>query len=317
MDKRKAGKQEPSKREPSKQEEGKHERRQGRRVARTSSGRAVVGEVGRSAAGASEEPRWTTPAERHDRALALLCQGWRPPAIASALGTTPSTVRRWLRQGFAGIQREARKEYATALLRAVEAQREIAQAAWEAYHHERAVEEAVLRGELDRVKRRAIRRTGTGTGRRGRGRDVAADPANPANPEAPDDGDAVSGIDAEAGEELLIEEVERPRLPAQGARYLALAMAAQREMARLQGLYDELAEPEGHISITITRRPEGPENFPPEERAALIAAGRFGPVPAERPGGADGEATDAEEAGEPDDDREEGGQAADEGEGLP
>ena len=43
------------------------------------------------------------------------------------------------------------------LIRAIESQRAIAQAAWEAYERERVVEDAILRGELDRVRRRAIR----------------------------------------------------------------------------------------------------------------------------------------------------------------
>jgi hypothetical protein len=265
----------------------------------------VVPAAGQAIGGVDDQSRPASLAERQERALALLCQGLRPPAIAATLGTSPATVRRWLRRGFEGIQREAREEYTTALLRAVEAQREIAQAAWAAFHHEQAVEAAVLRGELDRVKRRAIRRTGAG--RRGRGREVAADQA---------DGPEGDAVEAPADEELLIEEVERPRLPAQGARYLALAMGAQREMARLQGLYDELAEPSGQISITITRRPEGPENFPPEERAALIAAGRFGPVPPSS--GADasgGTVVEAEESGDDRDDRDD--EEDGEGEALP
>jgi transposase len=211
---------------------------------------------------AFDDPRPASRAERQERALALLCQGLRPTAIAAAIGTTPGTVRRWLRTRFAGIAREAREEHAQALLRAIEAQREVARAAWEAYQHERAVEAAVLRGELDRLKRRAVRRQGTAPGRaRGRTRDGDADPVD-------DD----ESREAESREEVVLEEYERPRLPSQGARYLALALTAQREMARLQGLYDEIAQQPDQFSITITRRPAGPENLPPEECAALLAA---------------------------------------------
>ncbi len=223
-----------------------------------------------ASAGAAEDPRTAPLATRQERALALLCQGLRPTAIAEILGTTPGTVRRWLRKRFEGIAREAREEHASALLRAIESQREIARAAWEAYYNERAVEAAALHGELDRLKRRAVRRTGGS--RRGHERAVAADQ------EADQGADQVEGEADEDGEEILLEEYERPRLPAQGARYLALAMSAQREMARLQGLYDEIAQQPAEISITITRRPDGPENFPPEERATLMAAGVFGPV---------------------------------------
>jgi transposase len=215
---------------------------------------------------AAEDPQAAPLATRQERALALLCQGLRPSAIAQILGTTPGTVRRWLRQRFDGLAREAREEHASALLRAIESQREIARAAWEAYQHERAVEAAALRGELDRVKRRAVRRTGGS--RSGRARLAKVD-------QEANQGEADEDAD---GEEVLLEEYERPRLPAQGSRYLALAMSAQREMARLQGLYDEIAQQPGQISITITRRPDGPENVPPEERAAPIAAAMFGPV---------------------------------------
>ncbi|HEY7851063.1 MAG TPA: hypothetical protein VIC27_13410, partial [Ktedonobacterales bacterium] len=41
---------------------------------------------------------------------------------------------------------------------------------------------------------------------------------------------------------MALEEYERPRRSAQGARYLAVALAAQREVARLQGLYARLEE---------------------------------------------------------------------------
>ncbi len=45
-------------------------------------------------------------------------------------------------------------------------------------------------------------------------------------------------------------------------RFLALTLAAQREVARLQGLYQHVAPEPANVSITITRRPEGPENQP-------------------------------------------------------
>jgi hypothetical protein len=225
-------------------------RRGKKRPVKPQPGRALA------SAAAADDPRTVPLATRQERALALLCQGVRPSAIAQILGTTPGTVRRWLRTRFDGLAREARAEHASALLRAIESQREIARAAWEAYQHERAVEDAALRGELDRVRRRAVRRMGGSCDRRGR--------AVEAHQEA-EQGETDADAD---GEEVVLEEYERPRLPAQGSRYLSLAMSAQREIARLQGLYDEIAQQPGQISITITRRPDGPENLPPEERAA-------------------------------------------------
>lgn len=52
------------------------------------------------------------------------------------------------------------------------------------------------------------------------------------------------------------------RVP-QGARFLALALAAQREVARLQGLFEKLAEEPAPAMLTIVQRPAGPENQPP------------------------------------------------------
>ena len=45
--------------------------------------------------------------------------------------------------------------------------------------------------------------------------------------------------------------------------YLRLALIAQREVARLQGLYTRTDPPTDAISITIQERPAGPENHPP------------------------------------------------------
>src|SRR5581483_9344838 len=66
-------------------------------------------------------------------------------------------------------------------------------------------------------------------------------------------------------------EYERPKRASQGAKYLAVALAAQREMARLQGLYDEIAQEPAEIKITLIRRPDGPENIPPSQQPALPA----------------------------------------------
>jgi predicted transcriptional regulator len=56
-----------------------------------------------------------------------------------------------------------------------------------------------------------------------------------------------------------------------GARYLSVALAAQREVARLQGLYERISREPPPVHITITRRPEGPENRPPEPTASADA----------------------------------------------
>ena len=45
----------------------------------------------------------------------------------------------------------------------------------------------------------------------------------------------------------------------EGARYLSIALAAQREVARLQGLYYRIGREPAPVSITLTRRPESPD----------------------------------------------------------
>ncbi len=238
---------------------------------------------GQHAASGDEQPL----AMRQERAVTLLCQGMRPAAIAAALGTTPATVRRWVRRRFEAMAREARDDHVTALLQAIESQREIVRAAWEAYAHEREVEAAILRGELDFVRRRAVRRPDTGS-RGGRSSSRGKRDARTAS----DSGEP--GPTDETAEELLLEEYERPKHANQGAKYLAVTLAAQREMARLLGLYDEIAQEPAQISITITRRPDGPENIPPGQRPSLPA------LPALRDEDESGDENNAAEDEEPD-----------------
>ena len=120
----------------------------------------------------------------------------------------------------------------------------MASAAWEAYERERALDEALLRGDLDRVRRRAVR----GPRRSGGARGSSTSPDMGASEDCPP---------------LAEEEYERPKRSTQGPRYLQLALAAQREVARLQGLYARLEASDAEVRITLIRRPDGPENIPP------------------------------------------------------
>ncbi len=182
-------------------------------------------------------PAESAPGERARRAVTFYLQGRRVAEVAAELAVSETTVRRWTRQALTTLAADERAERATQLQRAIESQRTVASAAWEAYERERELDEALLRGELDHVRRRAIR------GPR-RSEASASDEASPCPP-------------------LAIEEYERPKRMAQGARYLAVALAAQREVARLQGLYARLEEADRAVHITISRRPDGPENRAP------------------------------------------------------
>lgn len=177
--------------------------------------------------------------ERARHAVALYLQGRRVAEVAAALEVSETTVRRWARRALASLATDERAERASQLQRAIESQRAVASAAWEAYERERELDEALLRGELDHVRRRAIRGHRT----------TSAD-----TPRRTSDDDCPP---------LAMEEYERPKRTTQGARYLTVALAAQREVARLQGLYARLEEAERDVRITISRRPDGPENRAP------------------------------------------------------
>ena len=258
-------------------------------------------------------------AERADRAFALYCQGMRPAAIAVELGASVASVRRWLRASLRALADETRDErrderrdeddapaegeasadptgqlaQVAQLVRAIESQRAIAHAAWDAYERERAVEDAILRGELDRVRRRAIRpathddatpgaasrRGPAAPGRRprlGRG-ERGVVPATPGEASGVGNGDSDGGPmipdAAESAGNIVLEEYERPRHTSQGARYLAVALAAQREVARLQGLYERIERALPGVHIILSRRPDGPENAPPAPGEDVDATG--------------------------------------------
>lgn len=185
--------------------------------------------------GERETGERTLEDERARRAVALYLQGRRVAEVAAALEVSETTVRRWTRRALATLAEDERAERVMQLQRAIESQRAVASAAWEAYERERQLDEALLRGELDHVRRRAIRGHRTTAAR-------AEDDDCPP---------------------LAMEEYERPRRTPQGARYLTVALAAQREVARLQGLYARLEQAERDVRITISRRPDGPENRAP------------------------------------------------------
>ncbi len=180
--------------------------------------------------------------ERARRAVAYYLQGRRVVDVAAELEVSETTVRRWARAALATLAADERAAQAMRLQRAIESQRAVASAAWEAYERERQLDEALLRGELDHVRRRAIR------GRRQASGGSASEP---------------NGSDEAPCPPLAMEEYERPKRSAQGARYLTVALAAQREVARLQGLYARLEQADHAVQITISRRLDGPENSAP------------------------------------------------------
>ncbi len=187
--------------------------------------------------------------ERVERALTRYLHGRRVGEIAAELAVSPSTVRRWIREALRSLADDARAERAAQLQRAIESQRAVASAAWEAYERERALDEALLRGDLDRVRRRAVR--GARHAATGRPASGALDP-----------------LASEDCPPVAEEEYERPARSTQGPRYLQLALAAQREVARLQGLYARLETSDSDVRITVTRGSDGSESAPPAADAS-------------------------------------------------
>lgn len=179
------------------------------------------------------------------RALALYRRGMRPEEIASTLAIPPETLSALLKRWRRELRDERRAEQSSHALLAVESVRAICAEAWAAFEREREIERATLAGELDHVKRRVTRPTAAREG-------------------------------GSASEETLIEELERPRLTNQGPRYLSVALAAQREIARLLGLYDEAGKDREPVEILITRNPPWPEPDPsdwlPEDEEGSPAA---------------------------------------------
>ena len=180
-----------------------------------------------------------------ERAIALYCRGARPDEIAATLAIPPeeltSVLRRWQRR----LQEERRADDKYQSVLAVESLRAISAAAWAAFEREREIERATLNGELDHVKRRVTRAAPAPRGK-------------------------------SAAEETLLEEFERPRLSNQGPRYLSVALTAQREMARLLGLYDEAGKDREPVEILITRNPPWPEpdasDWPADEEISSASA---------------------------------------------
>ncbi len=70
----------------------------------------------------------------------------------------------------------------------------------------------------------------------------------------------------------ISEEFDRPRRHSSRVRYLAVIIAAQREIARLEALYDDIAQqPVDLPRIVISRRPDGPEHPVPSPRPRIAS----------------------------------------------
>ena len=211
---------------------------------------------------APRDPQRRDPA-RHERAFALYLAGYRTTQIADQFHVTDRTVRYWLRDKREDAAKESLAERPNRLIRAIEAQRAISAAAWTAYEDLRERDRLSRAGQLDLHARRVIRTTTH------RGTDAAATLAA-ALLAAPD-----LAPDAPTSE-VIVEDYRRPQLGAQIAKYLSIVATAQREIARLQGLYDLRPTDTGQDTppIIISHQPDAPSDLrpmPPEASSGNLA----------------------------------------------
>ncbi|HLZ23760.1 MAG TPA: hypothetical protein VKQ30_16740 [Ktedonobacterales bacterium] len=176
---------------------------------------------------------YDTPDEavNRERATALYCRGHRIADIATRLDVSVSTITTWLTDARYLLSAELRASREELTLRAIESARAVAAEAWEAYERDEQIEREILAGQHDYLRRRVTR----------------PDRASP-HRVASDEG----STDEDAGGDLLYEEFERPRHSRQAARFLMVALAAQREVARLQGLHKYVAPPPQPVEFKVT-----------------------------------------------------------------
>lgn len=176
------------------------------------------------------------PSPLRERAFTLYCQGLRSPAIAATLGVPERTIRSWITATLDTLAGDAQDERRRQLLVAIEQQRTLAAAAWQGYERAAALESLALASAVPATTPPAV---------------AAPDTTSPSPAVAnPAESQRAQGV--RSG----------------GARYLAIAFAAQREIARLQHLYDQSVEPPQPVHILITHRPASPDALPPELKAA-------------------------------------------------
>ncbi|WIG61306.1 MAG: hypothetical protein OJF49_004054 [Ktedonobacterales bacterium] len=180
-------------------------------------------------------PHLLTPAAQQrqllqDRAWELYCQGERSPTIAAELGVPARTVRDWLRAIRTQLAPVSQQQRAEQQSLAVERQRSVLAAAWEGFHTDRERQEQLYQGAYDHLTRRTTRPASASApsvrsaSAAKTATTIPASPASPASPAAP--------------AQILDERYARPRDTTHPVQYLRLALSANREMARLLGLYD-------------------------------------------------------------------------------
>jgi DNA-binding CsgD family transcriptional regulator len=191
--------------------------------------------------------------ERADRAFDLFCRGHTPTEIARHLDVSWSTAARDIRSHLRRLDLDLSVSQRLRLARAIGAQQAIARAAWARLEREAELEEAWLRGELDRVRRRILRSGTDGAAERGHLSSGASDPLRA----AADRNDNAGGHDGDGI--VIAQEFITPRLYFHQAHLLSVVLAAEREIARLQGLYDLTDVSGAAVHVFVSRQQDDAE----------------------------------------------------------
>lgn len=175
--------------------------------------------------------------ERRERIAALYAAGHSYRAIARMLdlplATVWRTVQRLAREQPSAAQDDPR---ALELVRAIAVQRQITNHAWQICEAEEQLEAAALAGHLTYTRRRVIHQV---------------DPTG-----APPAVGADAGAPTTTPPTVVVEETRRPTFRSRRGQLLRIILAAEREIARLEGLYTFAAR-----QNTLGDRPRLPEDW--------------------------------------------------------
>lgn len=198
----------------------------------------------RDAGDQTPSPLPLEPIQREGRAFELFCRGHSHAEIAHQLGVSRPTAARFIRGQLRRLDVDLGANQRLRLTRAIAAQQAIARAAWARLEREAALEEAWLRGELDRVRRRTLHRTASGA------------------PALRDQSALLAEEAAEAvGGAVIAEEYITPRIYFHQAHLLSVVLAAEREIARLQDLYDMTDITGSDVHVFVSRQRDDAEQL--------------------------------------------------------
>ncbi|WIG57544.1 MAG: hypothetical protein OJF49_000288 [Ktedonobacterales bacterium] len=157
------------------------------------------------------------------RVWELHLRGATKRRIAEVVGVHRQTVGRWLAAGYAELEADRKARQKRLLVAAVARMRRVQEQAWDDHDADDAREQAVLDAAL------------FGTAQRGRSAALSVAATSEGNDER--GGGGVQGI----------------RLQSQRAQYLRVVLDAEKEIARLEGLYEATGDEGAAVSFVVLR----------------------------------------------------------------